>query len=145
VTLVGRLLVVALAVTLVAGCGGGGSKRLSKTEYAAKADAICRKFNSASQASSSSSGLARVAGKLTRLLDQSVKDLRNLKPPADEQATADRWLDRLEAIRGDLAKVHDEAAKKDKKGLAAAVQAGVKDQQRGNELAGRLGLTDCSE
>ena len=142
----GRLIVVALAVTLVAGCGGGG-KRLSKTEYAAQADAICRKYNSLSQISNpkSLSDVARAVDKLTPLLDKSIKDLRKLKPPKDEQATADRWLDKVQAIRDDLAKVGDRAAKKDTKGVGAALRSGAKDQQGGNQLASQLGMTDCSE
>ena len=144
----GRLLVVALAVALVAGCGGGGGQRLSRTEFAAKADAICRKYNRLSQSISNPTSLAELAAavdKLTPLLDRSVKDLRTLRPPKDEQATADRWIDQLGAIRNDLAKVGDRAKKKDTKGIQAALRAGGADQQRGNRLAGRLGMTDCSE
>lgn len=145
---VGRLLVVALAVALVAGCGGGGGKRLSRTEFAAKADAICRKYDRLSQSISNPTSLAELAAavdKLTPLLDRSVKDLRTLRPPKDEQATADRWIDQLGAIRNDLTKVGDRAKKKDTKGIQAALRAGGADQQRGNQLAGRLGMTDCSE
>lgn len=144
----GRLLVVALAVALVAGCGGGGGKRLSRTEFAAKADAICRKYDRLSQSISNPTSLAELAAavdKLTPLLDRSVKDLRTLRPPKDEQATADRWIDQLGAIRNDLTKVGDRAKKKDTKGIQAALRAGGADQQRGNQLAGRLGMTDCSE
>jgi hypothetical protein len=151
VAAVRRLLVVTLAVTLLAGCGGGGGstdKPLSKTEYAAKADAICRKFNRLSATVSNPRSLAelgKATEKLTPLLDRSVKDLRALNPPKNEQATADRWIAQVEAIRNDLAKVTEKAAKKDAKGVGAALAAGSKDQQRGNQLASRLGMTDCSE
>lgn len=143
----GRLLVVALAVTLVAGCGGGG-KRLSKKEYASRADSICRKYNRLSQKIAnprSLSDLARAVDKLKPLLDQSIKDLRKLSPPKNEQATADSWLGKVEAIRDDLAKVGDKARKKDTKGVGAALRDGAKDQRRGNQLAAQLGMTDCSE
>lgn len=144
-----RLLVVALAVTVVAGCGGGGdAPRLSRTQYAAKADAICRKYNRQSQAFSNPTNLSELAAavkKLTPLLDQSVRDLRKLRPPKDEQATADHWIDRIAAIKSDLEDVGDKAAKKDTKGIGAALQEGGKDQQRGNQLASRLGMTDCSQ
>jgi outer membrane murein-binding lipoprotein Lpp len=148
VTLVRRLLVVALAVTIVAGCGGGGGKRLSRTEFAAKADAICRKYSRLSQAVANPTSLAELSAavkKLTPLLDQSLGELRKLNPPKNEQATVDRWLGEVEAIRNDLAKVGDKAAKKDTKGVGTALRAGGADQQRGNQLAGRLGMTDCSE
>jgi hypothetical protein len=148
VTLVRRLLVVALAVTLVAGCGGGGGKRLSKTQYAARADAICRKYNRLSQAIANPKSLKQLADavdKITPLLDRSVTELRKLSPPKNEQATADQWLGKVKAIRDDLAKVGDKADKKDAKGVGAALQAGAADQQRGNQLAGQLGMTDCSE
>jgi hypothetical protein len=145
---VGRLLVVALAVTLVAGCGGSGGKRLSKTEFAAKSDAVCRKFNRLSQQISSPktlSELATAVDKLRPLMDRSVQDLQKLRPPKEEQDTADRWLDSLRSIGDDLARVSDRAAKKDQKGVRAALQAGAQDQQHGNQLASRLGMTDCSE
>ena len=34
-----------LAIVVAAGCGGGGGKRLSRDQYASKADAVCRKYN----------------------------------------------------------------------------------------------------
>ena len=143
-----RLVLVAMAVTLAAGCGGGGGARLSRTQYAAKADAICRKYNRLSSAIANPTSLAELASavkKLVPLLDQSVKELRKLRPPKSEQATVDRWIERIEAIRDDLAKVGDRAAKKDSKGVQAALRAGAADNQRGNQLAGQLGMTDCSE
>jgi hypothetical protein len=146
---VGRLLVVALAVTLVAGCGGGGGgKRLSKTEFASKADTICRRYNSLSQAVSKPTNLSELGtavNRLRRILDRSVTDLRKLRPPKDEQATADRWLETVASIRDDLAKVGERIAKQDQQGVQTAMQAGAADQRHGNQLAAQLGMTDCSE
>lgn len=146
-----RLLVAAISVLLVAGCGGGGGSggaRLSRAQYAAKADAVCSKYNRLSQAianPTSLSELADAADKLVPLLDQSVKELRKLRPPKNEQATVDRWIDDVEAIRSDLREVGDKARKKDSKGVQTALRKGAEDNQRGNSLAGKLGMHACSQ
>jgi hypothetical protein len=94
---VGRPLFAALAVVaLVAGCGGGSeAPRLSSAQFASRADAICRTYNSRSNAIAQPNSLAELAtaiNKLVPLLDQSIAKLQKLSPPKDEQADVDKWL-----------------------------------------------------
>jgi hypothetical protein len=82
---------------LLGGCGGGG-QRLTKDEYAAKANALCAAFNKevdALDASGSFDTVAEIAAGLDRLLPLEKKliaDLKALKPPADEEATAKKAI-----------------------------------------------------
>jgi hypothetical protein len=140
---------VAGAVTLVAACGGSGdSPRLSAAEFSAKADAICKKYNRDSRAIANPTSLAELSkaiDKLVPILDRSVKNLRKLRPPENEQATVDQWLTQVEAIESDLSEVGAKAAKGDGQAVQAALRKGDSDNKRGNELASKLGLHTCSE
>lgn len=93
-TVLGILLV--SGAILLGGCGGGGGgDRLSKDEYAAKANALCAAFNKEVDAT----GVLRVTEGITAGLDKLlpfekklIADLKALKPPADEEATAKKAI-----------------------------------------------------
>src|SRR5919198_878058 len=92
-----------LAIVFAAGCGGGGSsERLTRDEYAKQADAICSKYNDQTKAlanPTSLSELANVADKTLPILDHAISDLRKLRPPENEQSTADAWLAQIENLK----------------------------------------------
>jgi len=147
---VGRPLLAALAVVLLlAGCGGGsGPPRLSSTEFASRADDICRTYNRQSTAIARPTSLADLAtaiDKLVPLLDQSVEKLKTLRPPKDEQADVDEWLAAVRRLEDDLRTVKEKATKKDAQGVQAALEAGDAHNKRSNSLAGKLGMTVCSK
>jgi hypothetical protein len=142
-----RALLLLLAVVLLAGCGGG-SKRLSKEEYASKADAICAKYNQQTKAlqnPTSLSELGDVADKTLPILDNALKDLRKLKPPTDEQATADQWLKQVENLKGDLQEIRDKAKANDMQGVQKVVPKATQHNSLSNQLATRLGLSVCNK
>src|SRR2546423_12486539 len=93
-----RRFALAFAIVLaivVAGCGGG-SGRLSKAEYAKRADAICTKYNAKIRAlgrPTAISGLPAYVDKALPLARKGDDELRSLKPPKDEEQTAKEWLD----------------------------------------------------
>jgi hypothetical protein len=136
---------------LVAGCGGGsgsGEPRLSRADFAAKADSICRTYNRQSQAIERPTSLAELAtavDKLVPLLDQSIKKLQELQPPKEEQADVDQWIAGVQRLEDDLRSVQDKAAKKDEQGVQAAIQAGDEHNKRSNTIASKLGMTVCSK
>jgi len=137
-----------LALVVVAGCGGGGSARLTRQQYAAKADAICAKYNQQTKAianPSSLSELASVADKTLPILDHALGDLRKLKPPSDEQATADQWLAQVENLKGDLKEIRDKARSNNMQGVQAVVPKASQHNATGNQLAKQLGMTVCSK
>jgi hypothetical protein len=139
-----------LAVVFAAGCGGGGgsSERLTRADYAKKADAICGKYSQQTKAlanPSNLSDLADVADKTIPILDNALDDLHKLKPPADEQATADQWLAEVEKLKGDLKEIRDKAKDKDLKGVEAVVPKATQHNSKANQLATQLGMTVCNK
>jgi hypothetical protein len=141
--------VLLLALLFVSGCGGGGggSKRLSRAEYASKADAVCGKYNQQTRAlqnPTSLSELAKVADKTLPILDNAIRDLRKLKPPANEQATVDEWLAGVENLKGDLTEIRDKAKGNDMAGVQAVVPKAQEHNTRSNQLATQLGMSVCN-
>lgn len=138
-----------LAVALVAGCGGGGGgKRLTRDEYATKADAICGKYTQQTKALAnpkSLSDLADVADKSLPILDHAISDLRKLKPPANEQSTVDQWLAQVGNLKGDLKEIRDKAKTNDVKGVQAVVPQATRHNRASNQLATQLGMKVCNK
>jgi len=136
-------------IALVAGCGGGGSsERLTREDYASQADAICGKYNQQTKAlanPSNLSDLADVADKTLPILDNALDDLHKLKPPADEQSTADDWLTAVEKLKGDLKEIRDKAKDKDIKGVQAVVPKASEHNAKANKLATQLGMNVCNK
>jgi hypothetical protein len=91
------LLAAALAVGS-AGCGGGGSGRLSRSEYEAKMRSVVRELDSVTSAlgSFSPADLSAVDtyfGRLGGTFDSLHRQLRQIKPPKDAQALHGRLTD----------------------------------------------------
>jgi hypothetical protein len=139
-----------LAIVLAAGCGGGGSsgQRLTRDQYAAKADAICSKYKQKTDAlsrPSTLSDLADVSDQVLPLLHDAKGELGDLRPPEDEETTANAWLDQFDVIIGDVEKIRDAAKKGDTAGVQAAAAPALRHNQHANDLASQLGMTVCSK
>jgi len=139
-----------LAIVVAAGCGGGGSKgdRLTREQYADKADAICTKYKQKTDALSrpaTLSDLADVADQVLPLLRNARGELRALRPPQDEQTQASAWLDQFDVIIADVEKIRDKAKQNDSAAVQAAAAPALQHNQHANELAARLGMKVCSK
>jgi len=140
-----------LASLLLAGCGGGSSSSgqpLTRDQYASQADAICSKYKQKTGALSrpaTLTDLADVADQVLPLLDAARGELRALRPPSAEQATAQAWLDEFDLIVQDVKNIRDKAKNNDTAGVQAAAQPALKHDQHANELAAQLGMTVCSK
>ena len=144
-----RALTIALAlVFLLPGCGGGGSSvRLTKAEYASKADAICGKYNEQIQSFGTPknlSDLAKVADKTLPVLDHAIKDISKLRPPASEKALADQWLTQVGNLKDDLQEIRDTAKAGNMKGVQAVVPKATEHNAKSNALAAQLGMSVCN-
>ena len=109
---------------MLPGCGGGGGTPLTKEEYAAKADAICGKYNQQTEAfgnPTNLSGLAAVADQTLSVLDKAIGELKTLKPPASEKAIADQWLTQVDNLKKDLTEIRDKAKANDTPGVSAVL------------------------
>lgn len=136
-----------MALVLVAGCGGSGGKRLTKEEYASKADAICAKYNGEVKKLDNPqnlSELARVADETLPILDNAITDLKKLNPPAAEQAKADQWLSQVEKLKDDLTEIRDRAKDKNMEAVQAVVPKAEEHNRRSNALATELGMSVCN-
>ena len=141
------VLALALLIVVAAGCGSGGEKRLSREEYANRADAVCRRTNRLTQSPgdiSSMPALARFADRTLKPLDRALADLRALRPPEDEQATVDAWLRQLARLRADAVQIRDRARANDARGVSTVALAATRRNDRFKELATQLGMSVCS-
>lgn len=145
-----RAFTLLLAAALVAGCGSGGSKeqRLTRQQYASRADAICTKYKAKTNSLSrpaTLSDLAKLADQVLPLLDNARGELRALRPPQNEAAAAQAWLDQFDVILDDVRTIRDKAKAGDSAGVQAAATPALQHNQHANDLAARLGMTVCSK
>ena len=149
-----------VVTVLAAGCGGGGNSsgksrstsdgaRLSRSDYAAKADAICKKYNAKTKQignnSKSLSDVARAFDQALPLLQNALAELKALKPPKSEQRTVDEWLAQSQVLRHDLQEMRDKAKAKDLKGVQEAFARASANGKQGDRLAAKLGMKVCSK
>jgi hypothetical protein len=139
-----------LAVVLAGGCGNNSSsgERLTREQYAAKADAICSKYTQKANAlakPATLSDLANVSDQVIPLLHDARGELRDLRPPQQEEATANAWLDEFDVIVDDVEKIRDAAKKNDAAAVQAAATPALQHDRRANDLATQLGMTVCNK
>ena|SRR2546423_8397578 len=142
-----RPLVLVFVVLLAAGCGGSGA-RLSKADYAKKADAICKSYNLKLRAVSRPHSVKDLPGYVDRALPVARKgneELRGLKAPKDEEKTAKEWLDQNNAVVAAMERLRDAAKKGDRAGIQVALSEATAANRAANRLAGRLALRDCAK
>jgi hypothetical protein len=138
-------LAVGAALLLAAGCGGGGGS-LSKGDYAKKADAICAKYNRKINALGSPKSLADIgpfADKALALERKGNQELRDLKPPKDEEQTAKRWTAQNDKVADAVADLSAAAKKNNRAGIQAALRRGQAANKQANALAKQLGAQVC--
>ena len=143
-----RRFALAFAVaTLAAGCGGG-SGRLSKAEYAKRADAICTKYNAKLKALARPTGISELPSYVKKALPLARKgddELRALEPPKDEEQSAKEWLDQNDSVVGSMERLRDAAKKGDRTGIQTALNEASSANQTANRLARSLGLRVCAQ
>ena len=144
----GRLLVVGLvALGLLAACGGG-STRLSKQEFAKRADALCAKYASDLKKlgqPQSFSELAAFTDKAVPLAQRLIDDTKKLKPPQDEQALVDQWNAQNQKLVDAIEALGAAARKNDQKAAQKALQGGNAANARSNAIGTQLGMTACTK
>jgi hypothetical protein len=141
-----RRATIALTVLLVASCGGGDG-RLSKEEYAKRADAICTKYNAKLRAIARPTSISGLPAYVDRALPVARKgddELRALKPPKDQEKTADEWLDQNDSVIGSMERLRDAAKKGDRAGIQVALNEASSANRTANRLARQLGLGVCA-
>ena len=140
---------VALGVTaLVAGCGGGGGggERLTKEQYIAQADAICKAADGKIQElgePESLDDLAALAGQAVTIGKDELSRLQALQAPAADEATLNKAYD-LIGRQLDLAKQIAAAAKEgDQVKIQKLIDEGTPLQNEANQIAKSYGMKEC--
>ena len=93
----GRLAFLAAVTALaVAGCAGGDDGRLTREEFARKADAICTKYQKRGdelpQTARTKEGIVRSVEQVMGLFRKQLGELRALKPSENDAEMVDRWV-----------------------------------------------------
>ncbi|MGA9761128.1 MAG: hypothetical protein WBQ14_01735 [Gaiellaceae bacterium] len=88
------MLIVSASLAL-GGCGGGGSGRLTKAEFAARANALCTGFNKKIEVANSKNPQSSPKASLPLYRDE-ISSLKTLRPPQREQRTFDQAVALLE-------------------------------------------------
>jgi hypothetical protein len=142
-----RRLVLAFVVLLAVGCGGSGG-RLSKADYAKKADAICKSYDAKIRAVSRPLSVTDLPGYVDRALPVARKgneELRALKAPKAEEKAAKEWIDQNNAVVAAMERLRDAAKKGDRAGIQVALSEATAANRAANGLARRLALRDCAK
>jgi hypothetical protein len=142
-----RRAVLLLSCALLAACGSSGSHRLTREEYARRADAICTHYQHLTTAlgvPGTTRQLAVVAGRTLRLLDMARSKLERLRPPTREERLAKEWIDSIIVLRRDVVKLRDRALANDLLGVRRVVRPAMRHNRMSDRLATRLGMRVCS-
>jgi hypothetical protein len=143
-----RLLVLVVLAGLLAACGGGGSARLGRQEYAKRADALCDRYAAQLRGLGQPKTfpeLARFTDKAAPLAQRLIDETTKLRPPEDEQALVDRWNAENQKIVDAIEALGAAARKNDQKAAKAALDAGDAANTRSNALGRQLGMSACTK
>jgi hypothetical protein len=149
ITVLGILLI--SGAILLGGCGGGGGgggDRLTKDEYAAKANALCAGFEGTSSALWSSTTSAEIIAGLDKLLpieQKLVTDLKKLNPPADEEATAKKAIALGEEVTSGEEELNAALKKGDMTKAQKMIPPLSSKGNQANALFRQLGAKKCAE
>lgn len=136
------------AAALIAGCGGGGSDRLSLEDFRSQADAVCTDGNRATDAIQDPTSTDTVLPFLEATRDATAPQIERLKditPPEDLKA---RWNEAisLQESQAELLNTAIERIKGGEDAMAVLNSIGGQassNQERLRTLARELGLTVC--
>jgi hypothetical protein len=152
-----RLCAAALATVLVAtlaflpGCGGGGGDggQLTKSEFLAKGDEICRHGSEQyaelqKDPPKTSEETAELTQKLIEITRDEVVQIRDLDAPDDVQPALNRYLRAREQGLEILEKGFKAAASNDARAYVAAQAKMAAGQVERLKLAQAVGFSECS-
>jgi hypothetical protein len=141
---VGLALTVAVGITLIAGCGGGGS---SSDNFVADADGICKKADAQQKAVAQPTKTSQVGpylDKVEPILTDGISQLSGLTPPSDQKDTYDKWVANLKQQETQF-KAAQATAKSDPSKAVTMLQGQKTLSDQGNALAKQLGLKECGK
>jgi hypothetical protein len=133
-------------VLVVAGCGGGG--RLTRSEFDAKANAICSRYTTkinAVPAPKTINDVPAYVGLVKPYIERGVDELASLKPPTRLQAEYDRWMSTQREAITQTDELRRAAERGDLAGANRVIRMLRDRNKRGNALAAKLGADVCAK
>jgi len=141
-----------LSATAAFGCGGGGGETtsLSRSDFVARADEVCRQtqreFNQIQKTPASTPEAAeRQVDALIDVSEQALDDLRSIGPPQELEAGYESYLAARERAVGFLQDGRDAAADRNAEAYVRAKRRVSAEQGTRLALARDVGLSDCSK
>lgn len=132
---------------VAAGCGGGGGgDRLSKEEYIAQADAICKQANEEIDALGEPATLEEIvtlAASAIKIQEESLAELRALKPPEEDEATLNEAYDLVEQQVEVGKQVKAAAEAGDMETIETLIAENDPLDEQADQIALDYGLTEC--
>jgi hypothetical protein len=145
--------VAALALGLVAGCGGGGDSggsggdRLSQSEFVSQANAICKDVNDridAVDAPTSVADLAEPTQKVKDIYDDGISKMQDINPPASAEDDFNEFIDISQQQSDRLSQIVDAAKAGDAAKVTQITNEGSTADKRSDTLATKMGLDECA-
>ena len=140
-----------LAALALAGCGGGGDSAggtLTKAEFVAQANAICKDYDARIDAlgdPGSIEDLVGLAEKAKPIAEDGVARLRALKAPENLQASYDEYLATGDANIDLLVQLGEAAKSGDVAAIEKIGTEGEDNADKAHGIAAELGLTECAK
>ena len=140
-----------LAALALAGCGGGGDSAggtLTKAEFVAQANAICKDYDARIDAlgdPGSIEDLVGLAEKAKPIAEDGVARLRALKAPENLQASYDEYLATGDANIELLVQLGEAAKSGDVAAIEKIGTEGEDNADKAHGIAAELGLTECAK
>jgi hypothetical protein len=132
------------AICLLAGCG---SSRLSHSEYAKRANAICAAYDAKVKKLAKPRSVTEIESYARRVLVQyreALAKLEALEPRKDYQITVNQWLAMDRQIARDVEAIAAAAQARRIPAVQTATQRAALDNTASDRLAKELGLTACA-
>jgi hypothetical protein len=132
----------------LASCGSG---TLTHAEFVAKANAICkvdvpeqdRLSNELDAASDDVAKAGQILDRMVALIRQQRTKLAALKPPASDQAKVEELLGLYDHVASLFHTLKTDMQAEDLQAINDLEQQGTALGDKGTQLAGELGLTEC--
>ena len=142
---------IVLPFVLVAACGGGSSSGSSKSDYVAKAEAICKDTNAKTKAftlPSDPAGFQKLVEKSIALAESTLDALKKLDPPSGDKHDIQNKVitpleDQLAQGKAYLKEVRTAVAKKDQNAIGRLLQNPPRQHKADLDFMKSYGFKEC--
>ena len=145
-TVMFAVIAAALAAAFAAPFVMGADERLTRQEYARKADANCEAFDRFAATLGPANTLPETERYMNRLLPEfreSLEKQRDLVPPKSEERAAEQWMNAMAALGHDFEDIRDAAGQGDQSGVVAANGRSAGHVDASTRLSKQLGMRVC--